>query len=139
MGAWGVTIFEDDSALDFLDEQLLPHSDPRAVMRAAFESAIGADYLDYEAGHAVLVSAAAIQAAISGQPLVEDEPEDWAMWRKGLAELDFSQLCEIGSAACLRVCGGASELHELWAENEELFSAWKSGVETLAANLKRRA
>lgn len=135
MGAWGAGIFEDDTALDFIEEQLIPQSDPRTVMRQAFEAALAADYVDYETCHAVLVSASAMRAAQTGQPLEEDEQEDWADWRAGLADLDFSQLRPMAAQACLRICGEQSELCELWSENEELFPEWKSGVESLAASV----
>jgi hypothetical protein len=134
MGAWGAGVFEDDTALDFIEEQLIPQSDPRAAMRQAFEAAVAADYVDYEAGHAVLVSAAAIRAAQTGQPLEEDEEEEWTGWREGLADLDFSQLTPLAAQACLRVCGEQSELCELWSENDALFPEWKSGIQSLAAS-----
>jgi hypothetical protein len=136
MGAWGIKVFEDDSALDFLEEQLIPHADPRAAIRGAFEAAVGADYLEYDVGQAVLVSATVVVSARDGQPLGDSEPEEWAVWRKGLVNLDFTALTELGSKACARVCSDASELRELWEENEDLFSAWKSNVESLAQSLK---
>ena len=135
MGAWGTGIFEDDTALDFMEVELVSQQDPRNVMRETFESALSADYVDYESGHAVLVSAAAIRAAHSGEPLEEDEQSDWTEWRKGLAHLDFSQLKQIAARACLRVCADGSELCELWSEDEELFPQWKSGVESLAKSV----
>ncbi|HET6431113.1 DUF4259 domain-containing protein [Dyella sp.] len=133
MGAWGTAVFEDDTALDFMDEQLVPATDPRRVMREAFEAALAAEYVDYEAGHAVLVSAAAMQALFRGAPLHDDEPDAWAAWRRANARLDVSNLGPLAGKACLKVAGPASELHELWAENEALFPAWRAGVETLAS------
>lgn len=133
MGAWGTGVFEDDTALDFIEEQLISLQDPRTLMREVFEAALSADYVDYEAGHAVLVSAAAIKAAQSGEPLQEDEEEEWADWRTSLADLDFSQLKPLAAKACLRVCAEQSELCELWAENGELFPEWKAGIHSLAA------
>ena len=135
MGAWGAGTFEDDTALDFIEEQLIPQQDPRSVMREAFEAALSTDYVDYEAGHAVLVSATAMRAAQTGEPLEEDEQEEWTQWRKGLADLDFSQLKPLAAMACLRVCADASELRELWSENAELFPEWKAGVESLATSV----
>lgn len=104
-------------------------------MREAFQAALSADYIDYEMGCAVLVSAAAIRAAQSGQALEEDEQEEWTEWREGLSSLDFSQLKPLAAQACLRVCADQSELCELWAENEELFPEWKAGVTSLAASM----
>ena len=124
MGAWGTGILEDDAALDFIEEQLIPQPDPRDAMREAFEAALSADYVDYDMGHAVLVSAAAIRSAQSGQALEKDEEEEWSQWREGLAGLDFSRLQPLAAKACLRVCADQSELAELWSENEALFPEW---------------
>ena len=135
MGAWGAGILEDDTALDFIEEQLIPQRDPRAVMKEAFEAALAAEYVDYDMGHAVLVSAAAIRAALSGRELEEDEQEEWTQWREGLSTLDFSPLRPMAAQACLRVCAEESELCELWSENEELFPEWKAGVASLAATV----
>jgi len=135
MGAWGTGILEDDTALDFIEEQLIPQQDPRNAMREAFESVMSADYVDYDMGHAVLVSSAAIRATQSGQELEEDEQEEWTEWREGLSDLDFSQLKPLAAKACLRVCADQSELYELWSENEELFPEWKAGVTSLASSL----
>jgi len=139
MGAWGARVFDDDTALDFLEEQLIPRADPRAVMRKAFEAALAADYVEYDAGQAVLASAAVILSAKNGQPLDDDETEARVAWREGLAALDFAALAELGSKACLRVCGKSSELRELWEEDADLLSAWIGNVESLARGLKQNS
>jgi hypothetical protein len=136
MGTWAAKVFEDDTALDFLEEQLIPPADPRLVMRKAFEAALAATYLDYDAGQAVLASAAVIIAARNGQPLDDDETAARIAWREKLAGLDFSALLEIGSKACLRVCAKSSELRELWEEDGDLLTAWVGNVQTLADGLK---
>ncbi|HZX79831.1 MAG TPA: DUF4259 domain-containing protein [Lysobacter sp.] len=133
MGAWGTGVFEDDTALDFIDEQLLPSPDPHATMRAAFEAANAADYVDYEMGHAVLVSAAALRALRTGRPFEDDEDDDWADWRRAHAALDTTDLSRLAAQACRRVAAAGSELAELWAENDELYPEWKAGVESLAS------
>jgi hypothetical protein len=137
MGAWGAKVFEDDTALDFLEERLIPQADPRKVMQKAFEAALAANYVDYDAGQAVLASAAVILAVKNRQPLDDDETEARIAWREKLAALDFSSLAELGSKACLRVCGESSELRELWEEDAELLSAWIGNVEALARDLKQ--
>ena len=136
MGAWGARVFDDDTALDFLEEQLIPQADPRGVMRKAFEAALAADYVDYDAGQAVLASAAVILSAKTGQPLDSDETEARITWRERLSKLDFSELAELGSKACLRVCADSSELRELWEEDADLFAAWIGNIESLAKALK---
>lgn len=133
MGAWGTNVFEDDTALDFLEEELLPALDPHRVMKAAFESAVAADYLEYDAAQAVLVCAAVMRALVCGLALQNGEPEDWTTWRAANAQLSLSDLSALASQACRRVASEGSELNELWSENEELYPQWKSGIESLAA------
>jgi hypothetical protein len=135
MGAWGIGTFDDDTALDFLEGELIPRPDPRAVMRRAFEDALSAEYVDYLAGQSVLVSAAVIEAVLVRKPLTLRENEKWTQWRVAIGTLDFSSLKAIGERACLRVCAEGSELFELWSENEELFPDWKQGIESLAESL----
>lgn len=137
MGTLGAKVFEDDTALDFLEERLIPQTDPRGVMRKAFESALVADYVDYDAGQAVLASAVVILSAKSGEPLDDDETDARIAWREGLSKLDFSALTDLGSKACLRVGGESSEVREVWEEDERLFAAWIRQVESLAEGLKQ--
>ncbi len=139
MGAWGTKVFEDDAALDFIDGQLIPLTDPRVVMREAFEATMAADYVEYDLGQAVLVSAAVMVSVRENRPIEQDEPEEWSSWRRHLATLDFSPLAELGSRACARVIGEGSELRELWEENEELFPEWRGNVVLLVERLKRPA
>jgi len=133
MGAWGTGVFEDDTALDFMDEELLPSKDPRGVMRSAFEAALSGEYLSYEAGQAVLVSAAAIRALRAGEPLSGAEDESWAQWRAAHAGTDFSDIGELAARACRAVASENSELNGLWQENRKLYPQWTGGIEALAA------
>lgn len=133
MGAWGAGVFEDDTALDFMEGELLPAADPRNVIRAAFETAVAVDYVDYEAGQAVLASAAAMRSLRLGHPFEEEEADEWTRWREANARLDLSDLSALASQACRKVASDASELNTLWSENEELYPQWKAGVESLAA------
>ena len=59
MGAWGHGIFDDDTAYDYVDE--IDNSDnPKEIFKNAFETAINAEYLEYDYCHAVTVSASYI-------------------------------------------------------------------------------
>ena len=126
MGAWGAGLLEDDTALDFLEQELLPLADPRPAMEAAFRAVLEAKYVDYDMGHGALVSAAVIRAALRGEPLkgMGEEGESEAVWLEGLSSLNFSSLRPLAAQACRRVATEPSELCELWAENDELFEDW---------------
>ena len=61
MGAWGHGSFQNDSAMDWLDE--LPGSD-RAMVREALERVVGASgYVEVDDGSAALAAAELIAAA----------------------------------------------------------------------------
>jgi hypothetical protein len=133
VGAWGIGIFEDDSALDFLTE-LTEAQDPLGVMNAAFVSASGAKYLEYEPGHRVLVSAAGLGAVLNGTHYGSDlaELDDWVQRNRGL---NLASLKVPAVTAVRRVLAEGSELKELWAENEKDYPTWRAGVEALAARI----
>jgi Domain of unknown function (DUF4259) len=135
VGAWGIGIFEDDSALDFLTE-LTEAQDPLEIMNAAFVSASGSKYLEYEPGHRVLVSAAALDALLNGTRYGSDlaELDDWVQRNQAL---NVASLKVPAVTAVRRVLAEGSELKELWVENEKDYPTWRAGVESLAACLAR--
>lgn len=142
MGAWAAGILDDDTAMDVLDElKSLP--DPRPWMAQAFRNALNAGTVDYEAGHAALVSAALIAHVSAGLELegledLDDNGEVQA-WVDGLHDLDFSALGRNAADACDKVIRGDSELRELWAENEALFPQWEAqGVAVVQALTMQR-
>ena len=47
MGAWGMGVFDDDSALDFLGE-LTEAKGPLSLMNHSFASAATGEYLEYD-------------------------------------------------------------------------------------------
>ena len=142
MGAWAEGILDDDTALDILDE-LKELPDPRTRMQQAFDQAVQDGQVEYDDGHAALVSAALIAHVAAGHDLdglddLGEQDEDTASWIGGLRQLDFSSLKGAAAAACDKVIHGDSELRELWAENEELFPAWTAQGEAIIAALSSR-
>jgi hypothetical protein len=141
MGAWGTGILDDDTALDALDE-LRAAPDPHLFMRQAIDTALGADHVDYEAGHAALVSAAIIALVTKGHPLpgLEDMDESEVSiedWIDELNQIDFGPLMTPAAQACLRVVEGPSELKELWLENDADGNDWQGQGRELARILTR--
>jgi Domain of unknown function (DUF4259) len=141
MGAWGTGILDDDTALDALDE-LRAAPDPHLFVRQAIDTALGADYVDYEAGHAALVSAAIIALVTKGRPLpgLEDMDESEVSvedWIDELNQIDFGPLMAPAAQACLRVVEGPSELMELWLENDTDGNDWQEQGRELARILTR--
>jgi len=133
MGAWGTGIFQDDTALDFAVE-LQEEDEPFDRMQVAFDEAASAEYLEYDAAQAALVGAAVLDAVLSGSPLSGAE-DDLRAWVGGLDPEEARPLRASAAKACARVLAPASELDELWAENEEDYPAWREQVAQLASRL----
>ena len=65
MGAWGTGIFDDDTALDFLNE-VADSKNPLKIMKQALEQVRTAEYVEYDAGQGVLVTAAIADTILNG-------------------------------------------------------------------------
>jgi len=135
MGAWDAGIFDDDSACDILDD-LEGTRDVSDFLRRSFAEAVGSDYLEYDACHAVTVSGAVLDAAL--HPTVDRStyPETLNVVVAAAQRTDLQPLRPLAVQALVRVIGNGSELNELWAENEELYSTWKGNIEAIIARLQ---
>jgi hypothetical protein len=133
MGAWGIGIFQDDTALDFVGD-LRDEDRPFDRMRAAFEDAASTEYLEYAAAQAALVSAAVVDAILSGSTIL-DVDDDLRSWVGGLDPDEARALRTIAAKACTRVLAAGSELNELWSENEDDYPRWQAQVAQLASRL----
>jgi hypothetical protein len=133
MGAWGVGMFDDDSALDFLGE-LAEVDDPASLMRQSFVVATDSDYLEYDSAQSVVVSAAAIDTLLNGTHH-RDDLDLLDSWVNRNRNLNVAPLKPLAVAAIRRVLSEGSELRELWSENAKDYPAWRSGLESLAARL----
>ena len=133
MGAWGVGLFDDDSALDFLGE-LTEAKDPLNLMRRSFESAAASEYLEYDPAQSVLVSAAAMDTLLYGTQHADDL-EGLESWVQRNKILDVAPMKPLAVTAIRRILSDGSELRELWAENAKDYPTWRGGLESLAARL----
>jgi hypothetical protein len=133
VGAWGAAVFSDDSALDSL-EALVSAKSPTNYMREAFDAALASKYLEYDAAHAVLVSAAVMDTILNGTSHA-DNPESLELWLSDNAGLDVAALKPLAKAAIARVLSKGSELEELWRENVGDYPAWRAGIEAISGRL----
>lgn len=133
MGAWGTGILDDDAALEFLDE-LTEAKSPLEVMAKALGGAAAAEYLEYDAGQAALVSAAVVDA-VCRRTALEGAEGALRSWLAGLDAAQARALRGAAAGACRRLLGEGSELQELWSENAQDFPAWREKLEALAARL----
>lgn len=132
MGAWDYGIFDDDTALD-LSCELQETPDPETFFKVAFETAMHAEYLDYDECHAVTVSAAYIDHLLNGTPY--NDEENMRSFKTKFPGLLLIDLKPLAVSALGVVLGETSELQELWAENEDLYPKWKGNIQSLIGRL----
>jgi uncharacterized protein DUF4259 len=128
MGAWGFLPFENDDALDWLDE--LDAGGAEAV-RGALANA-GADYLEAPDG-SVAIAAAEVTSACQGNP-PGDLPEDAASWVTAHGAEIGPEDVELALQAVTRVAGEESELAELWDDADE--PEWRESLGELSERLR---
>ena len=135
MGAWGPGIFDDDAAYDFV-EILQDTDDPIEVFTSSFETAIAADYLDYDDAHAATVSAAYMDSLLNGTAYESENEEALRSFREERNELPLQPLKPLAVKALQKVISDQSELNELWQGNEELYPEWKQNIQLLIDRLR---
>lgn len=134
MGTWGPGSFENDEALDWLthlEEQGAP------LLHESLSVETTADYVDATDGTFVIAAAEAV-AALIGKP-GDNLPEKLTAWVSSeRGRLDAGEYQSKALALLQRVKGERSELHELWAENEEGLPRWRAVVDELIQRLLPR-
>lgn len=131
MGAWGAGAFENDDALDWLDE--LEGADDFAPILGAIDTVIALKGEAAEAPEAAMALAAAeVVAALAGRPH-PDLPEEIAEWVAGQSGPN-PKLIERARLAAVAVRDN-SELRDLWSEPDAGFDEWKEGIEELIRRL----
>ena len=129
MGAWGTGVFDNDTALDLLDE--IVHGD------FSFESLVQeaeAAYLDHKTGNALVTL---VELVLAGRGLREMPVTD------GLTVDLVLQVVSDDQAVWLleqtpRVLGHDSEEYELWSDADpETFAEWVGNVDAAIADLRR--
>jgi hypothetical protein len=145
MGAWGHGIFDDDTAYDVMAE-LKNCADVAAYLERAFDTAADADYLEYDEGISALVCGAVLDSIVNGTGYRFDGfndgdntkisgEDEYLAWIGSLQSVDGTDLKAKATAALRRVTRDASELNELWSQNEALYPEWKAGIEGVAGRL----
>ena len=131
MGAWGIGIFEDDTGCDTRDD-IADAKDLVAELDQRLRSVSGdpGAYLDYENCFDALVPAAIVDAYLNGTSY-----DGLDKLRERHPKANLEPLKPLAAAAIDRVLGPKAEIHQLWAENEGDYPAWKSSLESLRARL----
>jgi hypothetical protein len=126
MGAWGAGTFDNDDALDWLDD-LLDGADD--AIRDALEST-GADPLEAPDASSALAAAEVVAAAL-GRPAA-DLPGEVSDWLEEHGTKQAAALAPLARQAVDRVRQN-SELKDLWEETDP--AEWTAAVDDLLARL----
>jgi hypothetical protein len=125
MGAWGIGIFDNDDAADWISE--LESANDSEILSEAIGLAMDAgDYLEAPEGSRLLCACEVI-AALGGQPST-NLPDEVRQWVGNHKTLDASELIPIALQAIDRVLGENSELDQLWKEDENEYLVWREKV-----------
>ncbi|MFF1879932.1 DUF4259 domain-containing protein [Pseudarthrobacter sp. NPDC058196] len=128
MGAWGYLPFENDDALDWMEELEGGGAD---VVRAALAKA-GDRYVEAPEG-AIAIAAAEVVSASQSNPLGE-LPENVADWVASHGAEFTADDVEMALEAVQRVAGEQSELAELWDDADE--PEWHESLDDLVERLR---
>jgi 3-methyladenine DNA glycosylase AlkD len=130
MGTWGAESFENDDALDWLQE--LTSSDDVKLLRKALQEAVSSpEPLEAPEASAV-VAAAELVAAALGRP-AQGLPEETGEWIERYSNPEVRALASLARRA-VRSIKDRSELRELWEEAGA--QEWLAAIAALEARLQ---
>jgi hypothetical protein len=131
MSGWATGPFDNDDALDFIDD-LAEAPEWRTVVQALDHVTKQAGYLEAPEGQTA-VAAAAIVAAAVGLAVLPDNHQDL----KAALGAPPEGAVALARSALARVVAPASELDELWQEGED-HDAWLTQIAVLQTTLSAK-
>ena len=142
MAAWGVNVFQDDAAEEWL-EQILESDDPEDLFESIFLFALDTNYVEYAESNGVTVSCGIIDMLANDTPYIIDEQNlpiwgevvEWVEEHKG--EYSLKKVAKLGAEALSVVVTKKSELNELWETNKGEYAIWKLKIDKLKKRLKK--
>ena len=111
MGAWGIGVFENDTALDLLYD-LEEEGNLRKTFKRIFSVKVN-DFLDSDEGVSILVAASLIDA-VSDSKKYQDLYEEYSDLMERVKETNFDDLKKDARGAIKLVLSDISELRQLW-------------------------
>jgi hypothetical protein len=130
-GTWGSGSFENDDALDWV--QQCAESKSPGVVASALQAALKPGAIDATEG-AIAVAAAEVVAASKGKPS-KALPQALREWLSGQPKEEVSALAPIARKALMKVKEPkSSELGQLWSESKD--KQWASLIDELQTRLQ---
>jgi Domain of unknown function (DUF4259) len=134
MGAWGMGIFENDTACDFA--AAVAEGSGLLVLERALDRVLASETNYLEAPDAdVGLAAADIVARLKGRPGAQTAyTAKIDAWVERSKSTPSEALIEKARRSIARILTEPSELLELWQDSAD-FEVWKSGVEDVSRRL----
>ena len=133
MGAWGSGAFENDGAMDFVQDVTEGSGLERIESALAAVLKSKSEYLEAPEAEEGLAASAMLAEILNPAAERELVPPDVSAWASK-ARKPSAEMIEKARQVVLRVLTAPSELLELWTESED-FENWKAGVEAIEARL----
>jgi hypothetical protein len=131
MSAWTSGLFDNDDALDFIDD-LAEAPDWRTVVQALDYVTKQAGYLEAPEGQIAVAAAAIVAAAVGDVTILPDNYREL----KAAFGAPPEGAVALARSALARVVAPASELDELWQEGDE-HDAWLTQIAALQTTLSK--
>lgn len=131
MGAWANGPFDNDDALDFIDD-LAEAPGWRTVVQALHYVTKAAGYLEAPEGSIAVAAAAIVAAAVGDVTILPDNHREL----KAALGAPPEGAVALARSALARVVAPASELDELWQEGDD-HDAWLAQIAVLQSTLSK--
>lgn len=129
MGAWANGPFDNDDALDFIDD-LAEAPEWRTVVQALDYVTRQAGYLEAPEGSIAVAAAAIVAASVGDVTILPDNHREL----KAALGAPPQGVAALARSALARVVAPASELDELWQEGDD-HDAWLAQIAALQTTL----
>ena len=133
MGAWGVGIYDNDDAADWVAEL---EDGGLAVVSAALSTIVDGDYVEAPEGARAVAAADVVARLRSGGGEESPYCEGVVAWVRANAQSPTTTIVDLALRALERVRGHDSELRELWDENAESLPEWLAVVAEVERRLR---
>lgn len=133
MGTWDTGIFDDDTALDAMEQAM----DTTAQDFIAQVTSIISDdeYLDFERAHQLIIAAAIVDHLLNGSPYTHND-EGFESWLEQQSTAGLPEFKPALLTGLHRVLSDQCELNELWQENSVEYPVWRANVENIIGRLQ---
>lgn len=133
MGAWGTGIFEDDTALDTVQEAI--DSTAADFLQQVIVTEDDEEYLEYDRAHQIIIAGVILDALLNGT-VYEHNDEAFEQWLEQQNRDSVNEFKPAVLAGLKMVLSNQSELNELWQENNMEYPNWRANVEGMIARLQ---